>query len=41
VNGEIVSFGSSRVRDLSEDQVIKVRRFLQSLGVSPKASKAA
>ena len=41
VDGEIVSFGSSRARDLSEDQVIKVRRFLQSLGVTPKASKAA
>jgi hypothetical protein len=41
VDGEIVSFGSSRARDLSEDQVIKVRRFLQSLGITPKASKAA
>jgi hypothetical protein len=41
VGGEVVSFGSSRARDLSEDQVIKVRRFLQSLGVSPKNIKAA
>ena len=41
VDGEILSFGSSRARDLSEDQVIKVRRFLQSQGVTPKASKAA
>jgi hypothetical protein len=41
VDGEVVSFGSNRARDLSEDQVIKVRRVLQALGVSPKASRAA
>jgi hypothetical protein len=41
LDGEILSFGSSRVRDLSEDQVIKVRRFLQAQGVTPKAFKAA
>jgi hypothetical protein len=34
VQGETISFGSTRTRDLTEDQVIKVRRFLQASGVT-------
>jgi hypothetical protein len=33
VEGETISFGSIRTRDLTEDQVIKVRRFLEASGM--------
>jgi len=41
VEGETVSFGSTRTRDLSEDQVVKVRGFLRSSGVTPERLRAA
>jgi len=41
VEGETVSFGSSRCRDLTEDQVVKVRHFLRSLGLAPAKLNAA
>ena len=41
VEGETVSFGSSRSRDLTEDQVVKVRHFLRALGLAPGKLKAA
>ena len=34
-NGVTVAFGRTRTRDLSEDQVMKVRHFLKDLGVEP------
>lgn len=34
VEGETISFGSTRTRDLTEDQVIKVRHFLEAAGLS-------
>lgn len=33
VEGETVSFGSIRTRDLTEDQVVRVRTFLRSYGL--------
>jgi hypothetical protein len=33
VEGETFSFGPTKTRDLTEDQVIKVRRFLEASGV--------
>jgi hypothetical protein len=33
VEGETISFGSTRTRDLTEDQVIKVRHFLEAVGL--------
>jgi len=41
VEGETVSFGSTRSRDLTEDQVVKVRHFLRTLGLSPEKLSAA
>ncbi|MDE3065300.1 MAG: hypothetical protein KGJ36_06490 [Acidobacteriota bacterium] len=41
VGENTVSFGSARSRDLTEDQVIKVRAFLRSVGVTPDAVTAA
>jgi hypothetical protein len=41
VEGDTVSFGSTRTRDLTEDQVIKVRNFLRSIGFTPEIVKAA
>ncbi len=41
VEGETISFGSTRSRDLTEDQVMKVRSFLRSLGFAPQKSSAA
>jgi hypothetical protein len=41
VEGDTVSFGSTRTRDLTEDQVIRVRNFLRSLGLSPDVLRAA
>ena len=41
VEGETVSFGSTRTRDLTEDQVIKVRHFLRTLGLTKENVRAA
>lgn len=41
IDGETTSFGSTRSRDLTEDQVIRVRRFLCSLGVTKELLHAA
>lgn len=41
VNGETVSFGSTRSRDLTEDQVLKVRNFLRMVGLTPESMRAA
>ncbi len=41
VDGETISFGSTRTRDLTEDQVVKVRNFIRTLGLSPEALNAA
>lgn len=41
IEGETVSFGSTRTRDLTEDQVIKVRNFLRALGLTRDQLKAA
>ncbi|HEY5439189.1 MAG TPA: hypothetical protein VIJ99_09840 [Acidimicrobiales bacterium] len=41
VDGETHSFGSTRTRDLTEDQVVRVRHFLRSLGVTKDLLKAA
>ena len=40
MEGETISFGSTRTRDLTEDQVIKVRRFLVAAGVSAQVIAA-
>jgi len=40
VDGETVSFGSTRTRDLTEDQVIKVRHFLAACGLNAGALAA-
>jgi hypothetical protein len=41
VEGETTSFGSTRSCDLNEDQVVKVRHFLRSLGFTKETMKAA
>jgi hypothetical protein len=41
IGGEVISFGSTRTRDLTEDQVIKVRHFLTGIGLSAETLKAA
>ena len=41
VDADTVSFGSTRTRDLTEDQVIKVRHFLESRGLTPDSMRAA
>ena len=41
VEGETTSFGTTRTRDLSEDQVVKVRGFLRSCGMTPSELTAA
>ena len=40
MDGETNSFGSTRTRDLTEDQVIKVRHFLESCGVTAQVIAA-
>jgi hypothetical protein len=40
VDGETISFGSMRTRDLTEDQVIKVRHFLAAFGLNAGALAA-
>jgi len=41
IDGETTSFGSARSRDLTEDQVIKVRHFLRAFGVTKDLLQAA
>ena len=41
LDGETVSFGPTRTRDLTEEQVVKVRNFLRSLGLAPARVSAA
>ena len=41
VDGNTVSFGSTRTRDLTDDQVVRVRHFLGSLGLSHDKLSAA
>ena len=41
IQGDTISFGSTRTRDLTEDQVIKVRHFLRNLGLTPDVVRAA
>jgi hypothetical protein len=41
VEGETVSFGSVRDRDLKEDSVMKVRHFLHGLGITAEGLAAA
>jgi hypothetical protein len=41
IDGESTSFGSTRTRDLTEDQVVKVRHFLRSIGLTKDLLKAA
>lgn len=41
VEGETVSFGSTRSKELTEDQVVRVRNFLRSFGLSKDALVAA
>ena len=40
VDGETISFGSTRTRDLTEDQVMRVRHFLLEAGVTPEVLAA-
>lgn len=41
IDGDTISFGPTRARDLSEDQVVKVRNFLRSVGQTPERLRAA
>jgi hypothetical protein len=41
IEGETVSFGSNRNRDLTEDQVVRVRNFLRSFGLTKEKLTAA
>lgn len=41
MNGDTISFGSTRTRDLTDDQVVRVRHFLLSIGLSAKTLNAA
>jgi hypothetical protein len=41
IGGETISFGSTRTRDLTEDQVVKVRNFLRMLGMNASSVNAA
>jgi hypothetical protein len=36
-----VSFGSTRTRELTEDQVVRVRNFLRSFGLTKQTLTAA
>jgi hypothetical protein len=38
MGGDTVSFGSTRSRDLTDEQVVKVRAFLKSLGLSAEVA---
>jgi len=41
VDGETYSFGSTKTRELTEDQVMKVRSFLRAFGLTKESLKAA
>lgn len=41
LEGETVSFGSTRNRELTEDQVVRVRNFLRSFGLTNEKLTAA
>jgi hypothetical protein len=41
VDGETVTFGPTRDRDLSEEQVVRVRHFLRSHDVTPAGLRVA
>jgi hypothetical protein len=41
IEGDTISFGSTRTRDLTEDQVIKVRHFLRHFGLNSDVVRAA
>jgi hypothetical protein len=41
IEGDTVSFGSTRTRDLTEDQVVRVRAFLRAFGLTPQSMRAA
>lgn len=41
VNGETYSFGPAKSKELSDEQVIKVRHFLRQFGVTPERLRAA
>jgi hypothetical protein len=41
VDGESQMIGRARGRDLTEDEVVRVRHLLNALGVSPSGSVAA
>jgi len=41
VEGETYSFGSTKTRELTEDQVMKVRSFLRAFGLTKESLKAA
>ena len=41
VEGDTFSFGSTRSRDLTEDQVVRVRNFLRSQGLTLEKLNAA
>jgi hypothetical protein len=41
IGAETVSFGSTRNRELTEDQVVRVRNFLRSFGLSKEQLTAA
>ena len=41
VDEEVTSFGSTRSKDLTDDQVIKVRHFLQAHGINLEVLNAA
>ena len=41
VEGETYSFGSTKARELTEDQVMKVRSFLRAFGLTKETLKAA
>lgn len=40
MDGDTTSFGPTRTRDLTEDQVIRVRHFLTSMGVTAEVIAA-
>lgn len=40
VDGETTTFGSTRTKNLTEDQVIKVRHFLESFGLTAEGVAA-
>lgn len=41
IDNETYSFGSTRTRELTEDQVVRVRNFLRSFGLTKETLKAA